>query len=77
MILIRYLVEKGGLSQNSDFRSLSRKKKLMLAETVEPIPEETYSMDDRNEALTYMSNRSARYSSFTAKEEILEFLKVH
>nr|WP_294682140.1 hypothetical protein [uncultured Anaerotignum sp.] len=73
--MIRYLVEKGGLSQNSDLRSLSRKEKLMLAEIVEPIPEETYSVDDRNETLTYMSNRSARYSSFTAKEEILEFLK--
>ena len=32
-------------------------------------------MDDWNEALMYMSNREARYSSFTAKEEILEFLK--
>ena len=31
-------------------------------------------MDDWNEALMYMSNREARYSSFTAKE-ILEFLK--
>lgn len=32
-------------------------------------------MDDWNEVLMYMSNREARYSSFTAKEEILEFLK--
>ena len=32
-------------------------------------------MDDWNEALMYMSNREARYFSFTAKEEILEFLK--
>ena len=49
--------------------------KFDLTDAVEQIPEEAYSMDDWNEALMYMSNREARYSSFTAKEEILEFLK--
>ena len=49
--------------------------KFDLTDAVEQIPEETYSMDDWNDALMYMSNREARYSSFTAKEEILEFLK--
>lgn len=49
--------------------------KFDLIDAVEQIPEETYSMDDWNDALMYMSNREARYSSFAAKEEILEFLK--
>ena len=49
--------------------------KFDLTDAVEQIPEEAYSMDDWNEALMHMSNREARYSSFTAKEEILEFLK--
>ena len=49
--------------------------KFDLTDAVEQIPEEAYSMDDWNEALMYMSNREARYSSFTANEEILEFLK--
>ena len=49
--------------------------KFDLIDAVQQIPEEVYSMDDWNEALMYMSSREARYSSFTAKEEILEFLK--
>ena len=67
--LIDYLAQKARCTYISDLRKLKRTTK------VQQIPEEVYSMDDWNEALMYMSNREARYSSFTAKEEILEFLK--
>ena len=69
--LIDYLAQKARCTYISDLRKLKRTTKFDLIE----IPEEAYSMDDWNEALMYMSNREARYSSFTAKEEILEFLK--
>ena len=73
--LIDYLAQKARCTYISDLRKLKRTTKFDLIDAVQQIPEEAYSMDDWNEALMYMSNREARYSSFTAKEEILEFLK--
>lgn len=67
--LIDYLAQKARCTY------IKRTTKFDLIDAVQQIPEEAYSMDDWNEALMYMSNREARYSSFTAKEEILEFLK--
>ena len=73
--LIDYLAQKVRCTYISDLRKLKRTTQFDLIDAVQQIPEEVYSMDDWNEALMYMSNREARYSSFTAKEEILEFLK--
>lgn len=73
--LIDYLAQKARCTYISDLRKLKRTTKFDLIDAVQQIPEEAYSMDDWNEALMYMSNREARYSSFTAKEEILEFLR--
>ena len=73
--LIDYLAQKTRCAYISDLRELKGITKFDLIDAVARIPEEAYSMDDWNDALMYISNREARYSLFTAKEEILEFLK--